>query len=152
MKIINNTHYHDETPDAVISILERARADGTIVQLHYGDAETGRDWLEEFSTNGTVGRSTGAVKIPLLVPRGHDGGDAISVQCIVKIRSGSRVLYEHPTYHHGNVSLHEIKLRVDGRSYRAEVRIDGKTHARFDSMAGAQRWVCKMGLNLGAAV
>ncbi len=147
MKIINGTHYDERTPDAVIRVLERARQDGMIVRLHYGDAETGRDRLEEHYVIGTVGRSGGTVKVPLLVPHGHNGGDAIRAQDIVKIRSGSgRVLYQHPNYHHGDVSLHPIKMRVDGRSYRGEVRVDGRTHARFDGLESARRWVRKMGL------
>lgn len=149
MKIVNDTHYDKRTPTEVIDVLEHARQTSLVVRVHYGDTETGRDWLEEHYTIGAVGRSCGVVKVPLLVPHGHNGGDAIRAQYIVKIRSGSRVLYEHPTYHHGEVSVHPINLRVDGCSYRGEVRIDGKAHARFDSMEGALRWVRKMGLNLG---
>ena len=52
--IVNEITYHDETPKAVIDILERVRADRTRIRIHYGDVRTGRDWLD---TCGVAGRA-----------------------------------------------------------------------------------------------
>jgi hypothetical protein len=108
MKQINGTSYHDETPDDVIRVLENARQSRVRLHISYGDRTTGRDWLEEFETQGYIGRSMGPVKVPLLLPnRRSTGGGAVLDRCIVRIRTaaGGRVLWQHPTYHHGKVEI-----------------------------------------------
>lgn len=95
MKQINGTSFHDETPDDVIRVLESARQGRVRLHISYGDRTTGRDWLEEVETHGYVGRSTGPVKVPLLVAiRRSTGGGAILDRCIVRISTaaGGRVL------------------------------------------------------------
>jgi hypothetical protein len=67
MKLINGTSYHDSTPDAVIRVLESARLNRTRLHISFGDPDSGRDWLEEFESHGYVGRSTGPVKVPLIL-------------------------------------------------------------------------------------
>lgn len=147
-KVCKGTYYSPRTPHEVIVALESARYYQHRIRVHYGDTTTGQDWLEEHDVTGRVGRSAGEVKIPLMLPnRESTGGCAILTDCIVKIRTTTgAVLYQHPTYHHGAASLHSVNLRVDGRSYRGEIRVNGKTHARFDSLTSARRWVHKMGL------
>ncbi|MFZ4582578.1 MAG: hypothetical protein ACOYM7_08000 [Paludibacter sp.] len=70
-------------------------------RLWYGDTETGESWSEEYDTIGTVGRSTGTVKIPLLIKRSNSyGGMAIltgSIIKIVNIETGF-ALYVHPKF------------------------------------------------------
>lgn len=82
------------------------------IRLYYGDKETGRDWCEEYDTRGTVGRSTGAIKIPLLIKTSRSsGGGAILTDCIVKLVVGNRVVYTHPGY---NAPVIEVKPGKDG--------------------------------------
>jgi len=105
--IVNDTTYHDETPETVIDILETARiarvgGQGFRLRFHWGDTETGLDWGDTYHVEGYVGRSTGTSKIPLLIWNSRSyGGGAILDNCIVKIATarGKRVLYEHPKYH-----------------------------------------------------
>ena len=105
-KIIQETAYHIDTPDRVVMLLERSRQERIRLRLYYGDKETGRDWCEVYDTVGYVGRSTGRIKIPLLIKTSRSsGGGAILDNCIVKIeyankaKQGRRVLYQHPNYH-----------------------------------------------------
>ncbi len=100
-QVVNGTSYHTETPRAVIDVLEAARQNRTKLRVYYGDAATGKDWGEENDTIGRVGRSTGTVKIPLLVAPGEDGGGALLDRCIVRIReanAGGKELYRHHNY------------------------------------------------------
>jgi hypothetical protein len=79
-QIVNGTSYHAETPASVVEVLERARQNRTRIHVSYGDAATGKDWLEEFDIAGYVGRSIGPVKVALLVAnRKSTGGGAILV-------------------------------------------------------------------------
>lgn len=107
-KVVNGTAYHEETPDAVVNILENARNSGRETRLRFalGDTETGEDWNEIYDTTGYIGRSTGTIKIPLLIAKVTSyGGPAILDHCIVKIerkRKGEREyteVYRHPKYH-----------------------------------------------------
>ena len=99
---MNEITYNDKTDPDMVERLERVRMNGTRVRFHWGDVETGEDWGDTCHVEGTLGVSTGTMKIPLLIhnARSH-GGMAILDHCIVKITTtrGKRVLYEHPKYH-----------------------------------------------------
>jgi hypothetical protein len=149
-KIISGTSYHEATPDAVIRVLEAARQSRTRLHISLGDQETGRDWLEEFESHGYVGRSTGPVKVPLLVANRRSlGGGAILGHYIVRIResAGGRVLYQHPDYHFGSLEIRQKTEPVtlpDGRVLRVDVLRDGELHASFESIEKARRWVHRL--------
>lgn len=106
-KLKNGTAYHFDTPDKIVGILEEARQSNRSIRLRFcfGDVETGRDWGETCDTTGYIGRSTGAIKIPLLIKTVNStGGGGILDHCIVriekKINGGSyREVYRHPKYH-----------------------------------------------------
>ena len=71
--------------------------------------------------------------------------------CIVRIRAsaGGRVLYQHPTYHFGNLAIcpkAEPVTLPDGRTLNIEVVRDGELHASFENMDKARRWVHKLGV------
>jgi hypothetical protein len=73
------------------------------VRFHWGDTKTGKDYGDVYDVSGTVGRSTGTQKIPLLIHNSRSlGGGAILDNCIVKITESSgtkKVLYQHLNYH-----------------------------------------------------
>ncbi len=151
-KIINGTSYDIRTPDEVVQILEAARLNRTRLHISLGDPETGDDWLEEFDVYGYIGRSMGPIKVPLLIANRRSlGGGAILDHCIVRIRmsAGGRVLYQHPTYHHGSLEIHRKAEPVelpDGRVLLVDVLRDGQLHASFEDLGQARRWVHKLGV------
>lgn len=153
MKQINGTSYHDETPDEVIRVLESARTNRTRLHISLGDTTSGLDWLEEFESNGYVGRSMGPVKVPLLVANRRSlGGGSILTHCIVRIResAGGRILYQHPQYHFGSLEIRRKAEPVtlpDGRILTVDVRRDGELHAAFENVEKARRWVHKLGVS-----
>lgn len=101
--IVNGTTYRDGTPQRVVEILEDARRSQRRLCIRYGDQQTGRDWGDTGERMcGTVNRSTGTIKIPLLVKTARStGGDGILDDAIVRITEpkSRRVLYSHPRYH-----------------------------------------------------
>jgi hypothetical protein len=143
-QVAHGTYYHKEPPAAVIGVLEQVRKGGVRIRLSYGDTETGRDWLDEFSVEGTISRSIGPVKVPILLARRTSfGGPALLDHCIVNIRrtgKGGRVLYKHPKYHMPTFAVQPSTLP----GFEAEVLADGKVHARFGTIAQAMRWIGKM--------
>ena len=137
------TAYHKDTPLKVRAILEqylqnyRRHDSRSRLRIFYGDTETGRDWHEEWQIIGYIGRSNGKIKVPLLIFNSRsNGGGSILDHCIIKIMEGKRVLYQHPKYDAGKI----IILPCTMAYFKAEVRIDGKVHARFRTEAKAQRW------------
>jgi hypothetical protein len=99
---VDGTFYDSRTPLAVARILERFRINRMRLKIHHGDSETGLAWGD--SESGRIGRSTGPVKIPLLVKNSRSmGGGAILDHCIVKIEYANKknggTLYQHPKYH-----------------------------------------------------
>jgi hypothetical protein len=99
--LVDGTTYKDETPLQVITILEHSRNARQRVCVRYGDTQTGRDW-GDMRMCGHVGRSTGSIKIPLLIKtRRSMGGEGILDAHIVQITEPTtkRVLYTHPKYH-----------------------------------------------------
>jgi hypothetical protein len=151
----SGTYYHDTTPRLVIDALEHARENGHRVRLFTGDTNTGKQWFDEYDVCGTVGRSMGPIKTPLLIANSRStGGGAILTDCIVRLLVNGREVYRHPKYKTPVFSIREIgpdempptdrcypkhSLRSMGYTHAAD--IDGKNHANFKSLAKAQRWV-----------
>jgi len=108
MPIVNGTTYHSDTDPRVIEILEDARQARLSdhycrLRISYGDPHTGKPWgnidLGGYSDLGYIGRSSGTIKVPLMLPlRSSRGGGAILDHKIVRIEHSSRraggVLYE----------------------------------------------------------
>lgn len=104
-KVCNGTYYHRDTDDSMVKRLEDIRQLGQRVRFHWGDTATGEDWGDRYDVMGTIGRSTGSVKVPLLIQtRRSTGGIHFLDHCIVKITTsvGKHVIYQHPQYHTGN--------------------------------------------------
>ena len=142
----SETWFHSETPEAVRRVLEKARRDGAIVRIFTGDTETGRDWCEENDVIGKIGRSTGLLKVPLLVAAGEYGGGALLDSRILKIQrvSDGKVLYQHELYQAPNLEVRAYTTRHRGKTYTHEVWRDGELMARFTSQGKAAQYVAFM--------
>lgn len=85
-KEVNGTSYKQSTPKKVIDILEESRENHTRLLFDFGDVKTGKSWGEVYDIRGTVGRSSGSIKIPLLIKTTRSiGGCGLTDDCIVKI-------------------------------------------------------------------
>lgn len=126
-KVLNGTYYNEKTSDEVIRVLENSRKNNSRIRVFYGDAETGRDWLEIYDTIGTVGRSMGDIKIPLLIKTARSfGGGALLDHCIVKITIDKRVVYKNPKYYLPNMEIREADTQLKKDGYFYSVFADGK--------------------------
>lgn len=101
-KVKDDTYYNEDTSDDMIERLENIRQNKKRVQFRWGDTKTGEDWGDMYDVEGTIGRSMGPVKIPLLIHSQRSmGGGGILTGNIVKIMEskGKRTIYSHPKYH-----------------------------------------------------
>lgn len=130
-QIVDGLYFNPATPERVCYQIASAYRRGERVRLWYGDTTTGRAWGEEYDIIGSIGRSCGPVKAPLLITnsRSH-GGPAILDHCIVAITTaqGGRGLYTHPTF---SKPLYTAEAET--------VKADGKLYARCGSCTQAQR-------------
>lgn len=135
----NGTCYHRETRQDAINVLERARYRGDRIRIFYGDTTTGRCWDEENDVVGRVGRSTGGIKIPLLINNARSsGGPAILDHCIVKIIDrNKKTLYQHEKFHQGTFSVGPGNKPEIG--FVANVYKDGEVYARMMTIKAAER-------------
>ena len=93
---IDGTFYDKRTNKKVIEVLERVRKEGVRIVVDLGDTKTGESWNEVYGISGTIGRSTGKIKIPLLIHNKRSlGGGALLDHCIIGIKEsrGGKVLY-----------------------------------------------------------
>jgi hypothetical protein len=140
-----DTWFTPGTPAPVQNIIEAHRHSRKLVRLFLGDPQTGRDWMEEHDVVGYIGRSTGGMKVPLLVRHGENGGGAILTDCIVRLmdaRSGKELYraanYQLPTLN--IVPVADQKMRAKGLV--SEVTdSEGKVHGRFPSVFRAAEYV-----------
>lgn len=146
-----HTWFDARTPDIVQKVLETARKSQETMRIFCGDVTTGRDWMDEYDTIGRIGRSIGAMKSPLLIPKDDVGGPAILTHCIVRIvnvATGKEV-YRHPTYHTPkmavvNAASYDV---IAGHTHSVTVEnIDGvpEMYANFKSYEKAAHWVAFM--------
>ncbi len=129
-KIIDGVQFDAGTPKAVSDILLRYMGNrNQRIRIFYGDPKTGKDYGEEYDIMGYVGRSTGQVKIPLLINNANSsGGPGILDGIIVRITVDKRNVYLHPTY--------TCNVVVKG----TEVYLNGKIHARFKTAEKANKY------------
>ena len=154
-QVLNGTYYHSETPAALIVLLEKHRTCGDTVRLHYGDAD-GRDWLEENDVRGTLGRSMGPCKVPILIEQGKRGGPQLIDDRIVRLRvclndhivrvrvcltGREKEVYRHPAYNIPAVSL----IPATELGYTVAAKVNGQIHARFKTVAEAGLYIAEMG-------
>lgn len=139
------TWFDPRTPQGVQQALESARKGQRAIRVFYGDVVTGESWLEENDVVGYVGRSSGIMKIPLmLVGARSDGGGALLDHCIVRVveANSRKELYRHPRFH---LPKMEITNDLDyAEGYPFQVRAKGQVHAAFKSHIKAQYWIAFM--------
>jgi hypothetical protein len=134
-----DTYFDPGTAVPVRKILERYRRSGDTLRVVLGDPETGRDWMDENDGVGTVGRSMGPMRVPLMVAKGERGGPALLTRCIVRLIDWEtqRELYVHPRYQSPALAI----VPNDDPEWPWEVTRDGQTQARFDDVGRAGAYI-----------
>ncbi|RPK20114.1 hypothetical protein [Paenibacillus xylanexedens] len=144
-KVVNGTTYKEATPKSVVSWLETSRERQQRIRVFYGDAQTGKDWMEEHDTIGCVGRSMGQSKVPLLIKSSRSlGGGGILDHCIVRIdtkNSNGKIttVYRHPKYHHDKLTLEQES--IGNTEYPFVVCSGTAKQAAFAKREQAQRYI-----------
>ncbi|MCU7369989.1 hypothetical protein PEC18_03675 [Paucibacter sp. O1-1] len=113
--LTQQTYFDPGTDPKAARALETCRRDGRKVRLVQGDTGTGACWLDEHDVVGRVGRSTGMMKVPLLIEAGANGGVAILTNCLLRLidwESG-RDLFRHPAYRAPDLAIRKASEKTD---------------------------------------
>ena len=134
--------YHKGTKQEIVNILERARENRDRIKIFLGDTKTGRNWNEEHDTTGYIGLSRGhKARFPILVNNTRSmGGSSLMDHCIVKIKIGGYVKYQHPNF---KESVFEL-VTSDLTGYSHNVNIDGQLYSRHKTKRSAKMLISKM--------
>ena len=112
------------------------------VRLVLGDTGTGASWLDEFDVVGTVGRSTGLLKVPLLVEPGEAGGTAILCAHVLALMDWDTGL---PLYRHPRWQPPELRIRASDDDARPwAVVLHEQPVANFDDIGKAGAYLAFM--------
>jgi hypothetical protein len=119
--------------------------EAAMVRIFYGDPYTGEDWCEENDVVGFVGRSSGILKVPLLIPRNCISGPSIlesSIVKIIKIATGE-ILWKSSNYITPELIIVPSKRKSDGFTYDVNRIKAGQEEslASFDSYGLAASYV-----------
>ncbi|MBT9599298.1 MAG: hypothetical protein IV094_25220 [Vitreoscilla sp.] len=137
-----HTYFDPGTAPEAARVLERCRNEGNKVRLVLGDTATGESWLDEYDVVGTLGRSSGPLRVPLLIEEGEDGGGAILTTCLLCVIDWrcSRALYRHPAYR-----VVDLAIAPSGDDQRPwAVRRREETVAQFDDIGKAAAYLAFM--------
>ena len=131
--------FDDRTNENLQAIISSLYHSQKRVRLVYGETKTGKDWLEEYDVIGTIGRSTGVKKIPLLIHNSRSmGGGAILDGCIVKIVDvkTKRVIYQADNYITPNFEIGFLAI-----TGQYSVLVNGSVQANFKTLEDANKYI-----------
>lgn len=92
----------DNIDDRLVSIILQYRGSNERLRLFFGDIHTGCSWLDEYDVMGTIGRTGGKFKVPILLNNSCSVcGGAILLGSLVRIDEVSthRTLWKVPNFH-----------------------------------------------------
>ena len=136
--------FDENTCDNVKTVLTECYNTQCRIRIWYGDTDTGVSWMDEYDVVGTVGRSSGQAKIPLLIKNSRSsGGGGILCHCIIRIDviSSRRTIYKHPLF---NVPLLTVAANNDNdteNKYPFIVSKNNELQARFKNKKAAYNYV-----------
>lgn len=139
---VSGTAYYINTPQEVVDTIERLMNTKQRIKLYYGD-ENGRDWVEENDMRGTIGRSTGNIKIPLLIPTKRSyGGGAILCDKIIKIKDvfSNRIEYIQKNYQEPTIEV----VPSDMEGYSHNTIVNGELYGRHKTYRSAMALKSKL--------
>lgn len=140
---VSGLYFPADTAPRVADVIAQCAASRARVRVFYGDTSTGRAWAEENDVTGTIGRSTGPCRVPLLVnnARSYGGGSLLSARVVAVRCTTSRAwLYRHPGFNPGTWAV----TPADVPGYVECVTHDGELHARFTRPGAGARYCAFM--------
>ena len=136
----NHTEVYENVNEKLINVLERYRKNNTRIRVWYG--AKGKVWLEEYDVTGRINRTSGRIKIPILVNNKRSfGGTELLVNCIIRIDDieEKKTIYKLAGYDMPKLEIKEVKNNEHILDYL--VMKEDKIMTTFKTLEKAQNWV-----------
>ena len=146
----NKLEVFNQVDEKLISVILQYRGSNERLRFWYGDRDTGKSWNEEYDVMGTIGRTGGDFKIPILLNNSRSyGGGAILIGSLVRIDeiSSHRTLWKVPNFHVEDMKVYEC-FGDENYKYRvaklSEASGEWEVEASFKTEKQAHNWVAFM--------
>lgn len=139
-----NLYFSDKTCLQVKNAIEAVYDIRARIRVYFGDTDTGKVWLEQCDISGTIGRSTGDIKVPLLIANSRSrGGPALLDHCIVGIQviESRRWLYKHTSFNVPILTIQTPENHHEGLPYSVVKSDNNEVQANFSTREKAQRYI-----------
>jgi len=136
--------FDNNTCDKVKTVLTECYNNQCRIRIWYGDIDTGVSWMDEHDVVGTIGRSTGQQKIPLLIKNSRsNGGGGILCHCIIRIDviSSKLTIYKHPLFDVPTLGVYPNRDEDTKTEYPFIVSKNNELQARFKSEKQAKNYI-----------
>lgn len=136
----------DNVDAKLVSIILQYRGSKERLRLFYGDIHAGRSWNEEYNVMGSIGRTCGNFKVPVLLNNSRSySGEAISIGSLIRIDeiSSHRTLWQVPGFHVEKLYVQHIPVNKD-YPYAVMQLHDNETVSKaadFKTEVQAKHWI-----------
>ena len=142
----NKLKVFDNVNEGLMNIILRAYKYKFRIRVFYGDIHTGRSWNEEYDVMGTIGRTTGNIKIPILVHNKRSwGGGALLLSSIIRIDDieDKRTLWKLPNFHVEKMTIEKSGAYKDYPFSVMQTQDNGAISnvANFKTEIQAKKWI-----------
>lgn len=143
----NKLKVFDNVNEALMALIIRAWKLKFRIRVFYGDNHTGRSWDEEYDVMGTIGRTTGNIKIPILVHNKRSlGGGALLLSSVIRIDDieDKRTLWKLSNFHVEPMEVVYYPDDPNGLPYNVMQTKDSGVRvnvANFKTEEKAKKWI-----------
>ena len=137
---------YNQVDYSLMDILNSVRHSKHRIRIWYGDKDTGRSWNEEYSVTGTVGRTCGIFKEPILLSNCRSCfGGAILVGSLIRVDdiTSHRTLWKVSNFHVEKMSIEHRSEKTDYPYAVMCTKDNGAISniANFKTEIQAKRWI-----------
>ena len=143
----NKLETYDNVNEALMSLIVRAWKYKFRIRVFYGDIHTGRSWNEEYDVMGTIGRTTGSIKVPILLRRKDSYyGGALLLSSVIRVDDieDKKTLWKLPNFHVEPMEIVYYPDDPNGLSYNVMQTKDSGVRinvANFRTEKQANHWI-----------
>ena len=143
----NKLETYDNVNEALMSLIVRAWKYKFRIRVFYGDIHTGRSWNEEYDVMGTIGRTTGNIKVPILLSRKNSNyGGALLLSSVIRVDDieDKKTLWKLPNFHVEPMEIVYYPDDPNGLLYNVMQTKDSGVRinvANFKTEKQANRWI-----------
>ena len=142
----NKLEVFSNVSEELMNIILRAYKYKFRIRVFYGDIHTGRSWNEEYDVMGKIGRTCGAIKIPILLRRKDSyGGGALLLSSVIRIDDieDKKTLWKLPNFHVEKMTIEKSSVNKDYPFSVMQAQDNGAISniANFKTEIQAKKWI-----------